>query len=33
MENLFGITDGHHNYKECECEVKIVISALKGTEK
>ena len=33
IENLSGITDGHHNYKEWECEVKIVISALKRTEK
>ena len=24
-----GITDGHQNYKKCDCEVRIVIGAKK----
>ena len=26
-ENMFGITDGHQSYEECECKVRIVIDA------
>ena len=30
-ENLSGITDGHQNYEENDCQVKIVIGASKRT--